>query len=396
MPEKNIFEFSPCAKSFSRLSAFGFSYPRFHEGKQWYVDFVCLDPVTHLSRRKKYNVPAAANLRDRRAIALSMVHQLTLRLEGGWNPFSGNLPEKIAYPWDKICREYLDYIQHQYKTAAIKLSSLQNYTTYYNAFLRYIKSYHSSLAFANQLSRSVVVGFLQYLVLELDVSARTRNNYHVWLFSFCEYLREKEIFEVNPVAGLKKMKEGEKFRNQLSPSDLHKLRCHLEKTDKHFLLACLMEYYTFIRPEELCSVKIGDIFLKEQKIVLHSENTKNRKDAAVGLNQELIHLMLELDTFSHSSEEYLFGTTDFLPSPVRKSGRIFRQRFLKLRKELGFDDSYQFYSLKDTGIRDLANAKGIVIARDQARHSDISTTNKYLKEDSFAVHDETKDFRGSF
>ena len=55
-----------------------------------------------------------------------------------------------------------------------------------------------------------------------------------------------------------------------------------------------------------------------------------------------------------------------------------------------------FYSLKDTGIRDLANSAGIVIARDQARHSDISTTNKYLKGEALPVHEETKHFEGLF
>ena len=75
--------------------------------------------------------------------------------------------------------------------------------------------------------------------------------------------------------------------------------------------------------------------------------------------------------------------------------RIFSERFIKLRKELGWPDSIQFYSLKDSGIRDLANAKGIVVARDQARHTDISTTNYYLKGDAMTVHSETLDFKGN-
>lgn len=50
-----------------------------------------------------------------------------------------------------------------------------------------------------------------------------------------------------------------------------------------------------------------------------------------------------------------------------------------MRKALKWDDCYQFYSLKDSGIRDLANAQGVVVARNQARHSDITTTNKYIQ-----------------
>ena len=74
--------------------------------------------------------------------------------------------------------------------------------------------------------------------------------------------------------------------------------------------------------------------------------------------------------------------------------RVYREYFNKVRAKLKFPDTYQFYSLKDSGIRDLANAEGIVIARDQARHTDISTTNKYLKGTSMTVHEETKRFKG--
>lgn len=71
----------------------------------------------------------------------------------------------------------------------------------------------------------------------------------------------------------------------------------------------------------------------------------------------------------------------------------FRLEWARVRKVLKFPDTYQFYSLKDSGIRDLANAEGIVVARDQARHTDIAVTNKYLKQPR-VVHEATKHFKG--
>lgn len=65
----------------------------------------------------------------------------------------------------------------------------------------------------------------------------------------------------------------------------------------------------------------------------------------------------------------------------------------KMRQALRWPESYQFYSLKDSGIRDLANAEGVVVARDQAGHSDIAVTNRYLKKDR-AVPESVKDFEG--
>ena len=156
----------------------------------------------------------------------------------------------------------------------------------------------------------------------------------------------------------------------------------------------MMEYYTFIRPDELTGIKIQDIYLQEQKIFVSSQISKNRRDGMVGLNKGLILKMVELGVFKSPGNYYLFGR-DFRPSQKKADSRIFREEFLKVRKALKWPDSYQFYSLKDSGIRDLANAEGIVVARDQARHTDISTTNKYLKTDLLSVPEETKKFEGN-
>ena len=156
-----------------------------------------------------------------------------------------------------------------------------------------------------------------------------------------------------------------------------------------------MEYYTFIRPIELAQIKLEHIHLSEQKVFVPGTISKNKKDGMVGLNDTIIKLMVELHIFDHPNNCYLFGK-DFKPSEKQAQGRIFRDYFMKVREALRWDMSKQFYSLKDSGIRDLANAEGIVVARDQARHSDISTTNKYLKGDSMTVHEQTKHFKGAF
>ena len=60
----------------------------------------------------------------------------------------------------------------------------------------------------------------------------------------------------------------------------------------------------------------------------------------------------------------------------------------KYRKIFGFDDKYQFYSLKDTGITDLLNSSIPAIkVRDQARHYDLKITESYTARNKFA--DET-------
>lgn len=149
-----------------------------------------------------------------------------------------------------------------------------------------------------------------------------------------------------------------------------------------------------IRPEELSNLRIKDICIREQSVFVSAEYSKNKRDGKVGLNDELIKLMLDIELFKWPGDCYIFGDK-FRHCTKKASSEIFRREWKKVRSALKWTDEYQFYSLKDSGIRDLANAKGIVIARDQARHTDVSTTNRYLQGRDMPVHDETKHFKGS-
>ncbi|MGL4852909.1 MAG: tyrosine-type recombinase/integrase, partial [Phocaeicola sp.] len=232
-----------------------------------------------------------------------------------------------------------------------------------------------------------------HILIDRDCSARTRNNYRIWVSSLCAWLVEKQYIDRNPIEKIKMLTVKEKKRKALTPEDLGKLNKYLMEHNPYFLLVCQFEYYTFIRPDELSNIKLCDINIKEQKVFIASTISKNRKDGMVGLNDSLIKMMIELNIFSSPNNSYLFGK-DFKPSLKKSTARTYREYFNKVRAALKFPDIYQFYSLKDSGIRDLANAEGIVVARDQARHADVSTTNKYLNGTSMTVHEESKRFKG--
>ena len=90
---------------------------------------------------------------------------------------------------------------------------------------------------------------------------------------------------------------------------------------------------------------------------------------------------------------WVYTPDDLKPGPEMTYLNCFRYEWRKMRTAMRWPDSYQFYSLKDSGIRDLANAKGVVVARDQAGHSDVAVTNRYLKQGR-EVPDSVKNFDG--
>ena len=196
----------------------------------------------------------------------------------------------------------------------------------------------------------------------------------------------------NPVADIRLMREEEKKREPLPKEALTALRTYLEDHNRRFLLACYVEYYMNIRPDEMRFLKIGYIDITNCIVTLPGKFAKNRKRQEVTVPKKVLKLMIDLGIFDSPSQYYLFGP-DMMPSSEQVAVNRFRQEWGKIRKAMGWPDTYQFYSLKDSGIRDLANAEGIVVARDQARHSDVSVTNKYLKTPRCA-HEETKHFKG--
>lgn len=379
----------PARKNFSPKSeVLGFTYPKLHTGKSWYVDFFALDPAQGTMRRKKYMLDGIAKVTERRKRATELIESLLKMLRSGWSPWV-NVDDNRGYTLlEEAFGKYEKYVEKM-----PKLKTRQSYLSHLNVLREYIKQLVIPPKYVYQYDTSFVSDFLDWLYLDREVTARTRNKYRLWLSSLASYFIEREYMSNNPVSKTKMLPEDQKKRQPLTTEMLSRLKNYLMEHDKVFLLACMMEYYTMIRPEELTNIRIRDISVKEQSVFISAEFSKNKRDGKVGLNDEIIKLMLDINLFSSPGDCYIFG--DRMKHSTKKaSSQIFRRLWLKLREALKWSDDYQFYSLKDSGIRDLANAEGIVIARDQARHTDVSTTNKYLQGRDMPVHNETKHFKG--
>ena len=376
-------------KNFSKKSeVLSFTYPRLHTGKTWYVDFTSLDPATGTMRRKKYHLDSIKKASERRAAAAEIIEGVTRQLRDGWSPWV-DVADKRGYTLlEDALRKYEAYIER-----LPKLKTRQSYGSKLNVLREYIAMQLLAPRYVYQYTTSFVSEFLDWLYFDREVTGRTRNNYRGWCSSLAAFFMEREYISSNPVEKIRNVAEDAKKRQPLTPAMLRQLSGYLREKDPLFFLACMMEYYTMIRPEELSNVRIRDINLKEQSVFISASVSKNKRDGKVGLNDEIVRLMIALDLFRNDGDCYIFGEK-MRTCRVKASGEIFRRQWIKVRKALRWGDEYQFYSLKDSGIRDLANTMGIVIARDQARHTDISTTNKYLQGRDLPVHDETKHFKG--
>lgn len=374
----------------SSASIIGYSLPRFHnDPKAPYVDFTAFDPLSGSLKRKKYHIKARLSQKKRRERAAEIIAAITSQLRAGWSPWAENAVEAGIITIDTAIQRYEANIDKNCRRKT-KLS----YGSRVNILREYIKSLPHPPKYTYQIDRAFIIGFLDYVYLDRDNNARTRNNYLGWINSFCSFMVDRNMIDTNPAENIKKISESEKKRQPLTEDMIRSLVDFLSKEDPHYLLACMMQYYTLIRPSELCRLKIGDISVKKRSVFVSASISKNKRDGAVGIPDALLRLMLDLKVLDMPTDRYLFGS-DFRPGCRNVSPDAFNKRWHKVRAALGWDDCYQFYSLKDSGIRDLANAAGVVTARDQARHTDISTTNKYLKGKVVDIPVSILSFRGS-
>lgn len=382
----------PARKKLNSLSeVLKFTYPKLHTGGKWYVDFYAYDPADGKMRRKKYHLDNIEKIKERRKRANELIESLTKLLREGWSPWVDADSNRAYTLLEEALNKYEAFVERmpKYKTR-------KSYTSRLNILRKYNAQRLLPIRYVYQFDTAFVSDFLDYIFLDREVNPRTRNNYRQWCQSLAAFFIEKQFMKSNPVEVIKDIAEVGKKRQPLSAAMLKQLESHLRESHPYFYLACMMEYYTFIRPEELSHITLGDISIKEQSVFVSAAVSKNKRDGKVGLNDKIIKFMIALGVFQSPNDYYLFGPKVTRPSATRGDSEMFRRKWNTLvRKGLGWSDCYQFYSLKDSGLRDLANSEGIVIARDQARHTDVSTTNKYLQGRDAAVHEETKHFKGN-
>ena len=377
----------------NRSRIIDFIPPKRHDGKNSYIWFSQVDPMTGKLKRKKYMLDRYKPGRERDIAADRIMSNIYNKVLHGWNVWSPQYTNRSDTSVMDVISRYRAYINNIYKKGVLKQKTLYDYSSRLRIFEEYIKESVTPIRICSQLDQSFWTDFYDYLLIDRDLSAKTRNNYRTWSSTFCSWLVDKRYLLDNPVTNISQLPEHNKFRQPLEPEDLKKLGDYLRENNRPFLLAVMMEYYTAIRPTELSFIQLKDISIAEGSVFVSSQISKNRRDGKIKLPNNAIKLMIELDIFSKNSNFYLFGK-GFLPSEKRQDPRAFTAAFNNLRDILGFPKSYMFYSLKDSGLRDIANSVGIEVAQKQARHSSVETTNLYLKGKGMKVYDVLSDFEG--
>ena len=395
MPKKN-FLFQNKVAAINEIV--GWKPPRFHQASECYVSLSAFDPARGKFRLKKIMLDHIKGKRNQRLYGEALIKRLTEKLIQGWNPWIEMVQPLEYTSFDDVCKKYEDYLFKLLKEHNMREESVVSYISRIKIFKEWKVKQNINLFYTYQFDSRIVGQFLDYVFVDRNNTLRTRNNYLAWLKTFCKYLLARGYISTDPTVHYSVVQKRGQLKNRdVIPDDvLSNIRSWLEDRNKHYLLACYILHYLFVRPREMSYLKIGDFNVRKKTLFLSGTNTKNRNDALLTVPDHVIKLMIDLAVFDNPNQYYLFSK-DFRPGLERKSEKSFRDYWHHhIRKNLNLPECYKFYSLKDTGITNMLRANtDIISVRDQARHSSILITDIYTPKDIQSANHLLLNYRGT-
>ena len=380
---RNHATFSNLLKSSFMSIYYNYQPARLVKGVRWYIEFYQTNPITKTRDRvREYcNMGRIKDISERQKWAVRYINELNTKLLPNGYPYAeiSQLPESITI---------IDAVQmsNKIKARSDRGKTVGTYATVANYFVGYVKTIGREHAQLNDFGFRDAMLFMDQLVADRKIGARTFNNYRMLLVSMWNELIERGYTANNPWSKVKKQKETDKNRMMLDNADAQIILNEAHQTDKMLFLSILLLYYCFIRPEEQRRMRVNMIDLRNGTIYLPGEITKNKKSETITIPKAIIPYLYEVGVHTWHRNDYIMG--EFLkPHPNKACGmhtlnnhhKSLIERLHKQRK-LHSITGISIYSWKDTGAMALIRA-GIDVyeVMRQMRHSDLSTTQKYLK-----------------
>ena len=264
-------------------------------------------------------------------------------------------------------------------------------TTFYLLIEFLYKKYHiksKDIDFDN-ISKDVIIEFLNYLENERNAKVSTRNQRLACIKSFFKYVQyhNPNLFDLcTQVLSIKNKKIPNKMISYFSEDEIKIIIDYLNKENnlKYLTLICVL-YETGARVQELVNIKLDDINLSDNaSIILHGKRNKTR---IVPISQELVKLINKYmnQIYFDYGEQLLFYSKNHNKYSRFGVNYIIRDLIneLKLLFPNYFKGNYHPHSFRHSKATHLYNnGTPLLYIKDFLGHSTISSTEIYATPDT--------------
>ncbi len=394
-----------------------FSNPKIYSAngdlkKRWYVYFSYREPKSgKLKRLTPFygNANKYKTKEDRLSVLVTYRKVLLRLLKQGYDPYSDNTElhhslctmndvpsaQDLVNKDNKNLRVVPDgpkmTVQEAFdfgidrKEKLLSPTTKRGYENKIKNFLKWLKVNRPEIENIKDLDKKVVTSFLNDVLDK--TSARNRNNFRTDLSSIIQVLVDNDIIEQNFIKKIPILKSIPERNKTYSQYMQEKIFDHLEVKDPILLLYIKFISYNFLRPIEVCRLKVKDIDLNNKTIQFKAKNSP--------LKTKIIPWILwtDLPDLKKLDKEAILFTPDKIggewETAIGNRRDYFTKRFKRVIKDhfnLGTD--YGLYSFRHTYITKLYRALMKDSSPFEARsklmlitgHSSMTALEKYLRD----------------
>lgn len=356
--------------------------------KIWYVEYYVWDQSAEKLKRKRFVLSQeTAKKRYKKGAEVSKEINQMLAAGAVINKKKKNVSVINAdTPIQDAIEQYLAF--HHKTTKYRTYQTYESDLKHLSAFL--VKHSVAELSIS-AFTSDHAIRFLDELITDLNLSTRRRNNLKGTMGAFFNFYKKRKVITENPFFGISNLPTVASKHHAYTAEKLAKMKELCTKKEPQLWLFINFIYYAFLRPgQELRLLRVRDI--KENTILVEAENSKNNTTQHIKIPAALEVIIQEYKLRSYNEDWYVFGEGQ--PSAKLVSKNYFYRRHRALLQELDIEDGHDLYGWKHTGVIALFRAtQNIELIRQQCRHSDIATTQKYLRDlGCFIDYDEINKF----
>lgn len=292
--------------------------------KNWFVYFSFRNPKTGFLEKQPFikgGVNRYKTKEERMEILETYRRNLLRILKEGYNPYD----EKGTQNEIKSVKEAFAFALDIKKNMMTENSFIR-FKSRIKRFEKYLEEKGYLFRFITSVEKSTV---MDYLNMVLDTSsARNRNNTRTDIQTLFQVLEDNDVITSNFISKIKVLKAPPKRNKSYSEDKLERIYSFLKETDPNLLLFIKFVSYNFLRPIEVCRLKVEDIDLKEQKLTVKAKNKLVKEKIIPNI------LMEELSFLSnYDGNDFLF-TPKGIPSSWEATDDNRRDYFTKRFKEV--------------------------------------------------------------
>jgi integrase len=271
------------------------------------------------------------------------------------------------------------------KEKTVSILTIRDYRRKALLFTAWMNETHPTKKNIREVSRKNLLDYLNGIVLK--TSARNRNNFRTELGSIFQVLKTNEMVAENYIQTIPVLKSKPERNKTYTLKEQEDIFEYLENQDQLLLLFIKFVSYNFIRPIEVCRLRIKDINIDTKTVQFKAKNSP--------LKTKIIPSILfdELPDLSKLDKESLLFTPDKIGGywEANENNRRdhFSKRFRRVVKEhFNLNEDYGIYSFRHTFISKLYRKLRENSAPFEAKsnlmlitgHSSMSSLEKYLRQ----------------